>query len=361
MKIIKTNLIHLLIVFILFLNVLINLLVQQFLNTKKNNVVLYGHKLSGNLLTIYEKSNYFFLCLDYSYFKKLKRQNKRVFYALNPMHMFKFLNSKIIIVSHGLFFIDLIKLFSEAKIINVWHGLPNKLVDESFFNKFDENWIYSDFQKKLFKNLENLDQNKLIVTGYGRLEKLLVTKNEITPKKFLIANSWSNFNNLESSELFSINNPEFLKLLNYISINFKCSFIIKPHINQKFLKRNKILINSFKNVNLSISDDLESLINSSDALFTDWSSIMFDYIYTNKSVYLLNNKKSFSGEANPIFNEVNKKRIQTYEDFKQIFLNPTDNKNIINIQQIKLKVLNKELEGQSTKNYLARINYLLKD
>ena len=80
------------------------------------------------------------------------KNDNRINLALSPRVMLGLLNSKVIIVSHGMFFLNIFRKFSTAKIVNVWHGLPNQLIDEEIFNQFDENWIYSDFQKALFKN-----------------------------------------------------------------------------------------------------------------------------------------------------------------------------------------------------------------
>jgi len=359
MKINYKNIIHLLTVVLLFANFLICLVVYRFFKRKYNNdVCLYGHRLNGNLKAIYSKSKCSYLTINYNYYKSFNN-DPQILYGLYISHMIRFLNSKILIVSHGVFFINLIKKLTKIKIINVWHGLPNQLLDEKLFNKFDENWLFSDFQKELFINPQNLNQDKTFITGYGRLDNLQKMKNPVTPKKILIANTWSYGSKNERKEIFSINNIEFIEFLENTKFKNDYTFIIKPHINYKLTKGLLKYLNGCEKVVISSEDDTEFLINDSDILLTDWSSIFFDFIYTNKKAFLFQKNYYFKAQVNPVFHQESNNRIRSYSDLKSVLDSPLKNKFLLDYKNIQSQVFDNNLVGNSTKNYIERIDYLL--
>ena len=359
MKINYKNIIHLLTVVLLFANFSICLVVYRFFKRKyKNDVCIYGHRLNGNLKAIYSKSNCSYLTINYNYYKSFNN-NPQILYGLYFSHMIRFLNSKILIVSHGVFFISLIKKLTKIKIINVWHGLPNQLLDEEKFNKFDENWLFSEFQKELFINPQNLDQDKLFITGYGRLDNLIIMNNPAPPKKILIANTWSYDNKHECKEIFSINNIEFVEFLESTKFKNDYTFIIKPHINYKLKKDLLKYLSGCKNVILSEEDDAEVLINESDILLTDWSSIIFDFIYTNKQAFLFQKVQNFRAKVNPVFHQESNNRIGSYSDLKSVLDSPYKNNFLLDYKSIQSQVFDKNLIANGTKNYIERIDYLL--
>ena len=68
-------------------------------------IILYGHKLYGNLKSLYEEldekgTEFYFLTLDYKVYKKLKNNSLNVLYGLRIKDMKKVVFSKIIVSDH---------------------------------------------------------------------------------------------------------------------------------------------------------------------------------------------------------------------------------------------------------------------
>ena len=92
--------------------------------------------------------------------------------------------------------------------------------------------------------------------------------------------------------------------------------------------------------------------------FTDWSSILFDFIYTNKPAYIL--KKTFHFyEPNPIFKDIENFRISKYSDIKEVLNLPYDNAFKINYNDLRQKIFNNDLVNKGNQNYLNNINRLI--
>jgi len=184
-------------------------------------------------------------------------------------------------------------------------------------------------------------------------------KNPNPPKKVLIANTWSYSNKNERNEIFSINNIKFIEFLEFTKFKNDYIFIIKPHINFKLTKDLLKYINRCKKVVISYEDDTEILINESDILLTDWSSIIFDFIYTNKKAFLFQKVHNFNSQINPIFHQESKNRIGSYSDLKSVLDSPYKNNFLLDYKSIQSQVFDKDLIANGTKNYIKRIDYLL--
>jgi len=363
MKINKLNFFHILTLVVFFINFVfvwvLNKLTIKFKKIKSNTVVLYGHKLNGNLLALYKNSDFSFLTINFIYYLKI-RKNKRILCGLFPNHMYKVLNSRIIVSSHRIIFFKLFKKLTNIIQVNVWHGLPNQLMDENYFNSFDKNFLYSKYQLKLFLNPSNLNKEKIDITGYSRLS-LLKTNSKSKYYKILLANTWTHGNKQESKNIFSLNNLNFLYFIEKIGIENNYKFIIKPHLNYKLHRKNRNFIRNSKTLLYSNKDEpIEDVINSSDILLTDWSSVAFDFIYVNKPIYFLNNPFFAKNPPNPIFNEVNKYRLKNYEDFEQVIKNLNNNDFIINFQLIRNTIFDLELEKKELSNNIDTIYNLIK-
>lgn len=363
MKINKYNPFHLITVFVYLINLICAGLLAMCFKSKKE-VFLYGHRLNGNLLSVYNNYDSSYITINYLYYRRLKKNKKNIYYALNIFHFFKFLNSSVLICSESLIFIKLFKIFSKSTLINVWHGLQNQYLDEKIFNNFDENWLISNFQKKLFINPHKLDLQKCYVTSYGRLNLInkLETTSESKIKNILIANTWSYKIRNESLDNFSINNRLFVNKLESIGKELSLNFLIRPHINFNVSSDIKKSIESFNHVYLLDKDvSAEECINMSDMLLTDWSSIIFDFLYANKKFYLFEKQRPFKNPPNPIFNLFESKRIKNYKDFDDIFRNLENCNYEKDFKDLKKICFDEEILDSGIKNYIQRLNLLTAD
>ena len=110
MKFNKYQLSHYFVFLVSIIILLIAFLTKIFKKQLNNkNVILYGHKLYGNLKAIYKNksdinSEVFYLTLDKKYYNLLKQENINVLYGLRLKDVFKVVNCKIFICDHGLHF-----------------------------------------------------------------------------------------------------------------------------------------------------------------------------------------------------------------------------------------------------------------
>ena len=95
MKFNKYKISHYFIFIISGINYLIAIILRSLIRNKKNRILLYGHKLVGNLEVIFKDSRFskheiMFITLNFSDYLKLKKiYGKRILTPLNTVQLFK--------------------------------------------------------------------------------------------------------------------------------------------------------------------------------------------------------------------------------------------------------------------------------
>ena len=290
-------------------------------NKSEDTVILYGHKLYGNLKSLYSvldgELNCFYLTLDYKNYKKLSSQNFKVLYGLNIKHINRVVNCKIFVTDHGTHYFKKMIRQNKKIFIDVNHGLPMQKWNEKIVSqwyRFTEVWLMSNMHKKIYINdFGYKEKNNLIVTGYGRLDYLkkfiksennVKTKSELLKKYnfdenkqiILYAPTWIHNKSLVSDEFMSPKKTSFIKFLDEISNELNINLIFRPHINTTFNRKDKKILNSLKHITFMPQDkydSVEDFMILSDILITDYSSIAFDYLLLNRPVIFLNTLSSF--------------------------------------------------------------------
>jgi CDP-glycerol glycerophosphotransferase (TagB/SpsB family) len=319
MKFSKNNLIHYLLFIIALINFLFVFCIKLIFNKSlKQNVVLTGHKLIGNLEVLFKNQKkystaIYFITLNPIYFLKQKQiyqsyglQNK-ILCALLPWHIWKYLSSKIIIASHGVYFHFLIVKFFKITTIFCGHALDgvypvggnkaSRTIKD--LQLYKEVWMYSEFEKEMYLNKFEYQKKNLVVTGYSRLaylqenkaqQKTLKENINLNKKIILYAPTASRNNQKYLNSIFSpfkiknlTNFEKFLKTIDAV-------MIIKLHINDKlsskvknFLDNSKYLIQAEK---IKLDYDYDYLILS-DILVTDYSTVYTDYLVLDKPIIFL--------------------------------------------------------------------------
>ena len=287
----------------------------------ETRMILYGHKLYGNLKSLYEEldekgTEFYFLTLDYKVYKKLKNNSLNVLYGLRIKDMKKVVFSKIIVSDHGLHFMR--KLINEQDnyFFDTNHGLPlqkwNEKVMEQFY-KYEEVWLFSSFHKKVYLEDFGYKENNLVITGYGRLDylyKFNSTDNKLrqintlkqkyglgnTKKTILYAPTWIHSKQKIHNEYMRPDNIEFMKQLNQFGILNNITFIFRPHLNTKLNNKFIKTLSSLKNVHyfpFSQYEEVENFLIMSDMLITDWSSIALDFLLLDRPTLFLDVPSSF--------------------------------------------------------------------
>ncbi|MBW2940190.1 CDP-glycerol glycerophosphotransferase family protein [Zhongshania aquimaris] len=306
MKIHKVNPWHWLWLVLLTLNTLLAVVLRRFI-ASDNRVVLYAHKLNGNLGAIYRESLKYdelsltYLTMDYSYYRQLKSEGVSVVWAGSPQGLILLVKAKALISDHGLHSLVLLLDYSSLKFIDVWHGIPFKGFDKSDFkvqHRYDEIWVASNFMADLYENKFGFKREKLKAVGYARTDVLInpgaICRNElmreydfpVADKKIVLyAPTWKQDDTARSLYPFGMVEAEFLHALSQMAEEQNCLFLIRMHLNATSEHRER-----FDNVYTVPADkypDTERLLLLSDILIYDWSSIAFDFLLLDRpTIYL---------------------------------------------------------------------------
>lgn len=309
MKIDKRNFLHLFSLTAFGINVLIALLLRPLLKDKsKKTVVLYGHKLSGNLLGIYEywltkargEADMVYLTMDKTYHRELQRDGINTVLATNvPACIALLSRADAVVSSHGLHVIAWMVGHSDIKFYDVWHGIPFKGFDDDDFrlqHRFNETWVTSPLLADLYVQRFGFDQDKVKVTGYSRTDRLVkpIQEKRTVRKRFglqpsgkvvLFAPTWQQDAEQRSIYPFGIPENIFLDDLEAFAQRCNATIIIRAHLNSHEARgatRSRILYRSFAEY-----PDTEALLLACDVLVCDWSSIAFDWLLLQRPTVFL--------------------------------------------------------------------------
>ena len=306
MKVDKRNPRHWLWLGLMTLNALLALVLRRFIGSG-NQVLLYGHKLNGNLMAIYRESLSYkdlsltYLTMDYPYYRQLKETGVSVAWAGNPKSLLLLVRAKALISDHGLHSLVLLLDYSSLKFIDVWHGIPFKGFDKDDFKvqqRYDEILVASNFMADLYEEKFGFKREKLRAIGYARTDALVkppkVSRAElmqeydipVTEKKVILyAPTWKQGDSGRSLFPFGMAEAEFLRELSRVAESSGCLFIVRMHLNASSGRSEQ-----FENVYAAPADrypDTERLLLMSDILIYDWSSIAFDFLLMDRpAIYL---------------------------------------------------------------------------
>jgi CDP-glycerol glycerophosphotransferase (TagB/SpsB family) len=284
-------------------------------------VILYGHKLYGNLKSLYkelEETNleFYFLTLDYRVYKKLRKNSVKVLYGLKISDIAKVISSKIIVTDHGLHFMKKLLHKDTNYFFDTTHGLPFQKWNEDLIKQwydYQEVWLFSNYHKDIYIKDFGYKKDNLKVTGYGRLDyikKFNISTNKIDDiekikNKYKLANAkkivlyaptWIHLESKVSKEFMRPDNLDFLKYLNNICKSNNLTMLFRPHLNTKLSKKFTKELDNLSNLLYFPFDqyeEVEEFLVISDILITDWSSIALDYILFDRPTIFLNLPNSF--------------------------------------------------------------------
>jgi len=371
MKVNKKNLFHYLYYFGILIAFIFGYLISLFLY-KKKRVVCTAPKINPNISIIYQhlKANGFnvlYLSISHSEYKKLRDQDKNTLFVMNPLHWSKIFSSKLIISSHTIIFHSFINFFTKIKTICCGHGIrtaDNKNNVSHFkrtYYKFDEFWLFSNFERDIYKKL-GYSKNNTYVTGYPVTSKLSEFNNKNNfQKNILIAPTSYEFKSKSNSK-FDLDNIQFLKFLDDLANNFQYKITIKPHWKSKLKKSSISFIKNQKNLYFVNNDEINNyleLITSQDLLVTDWSSIYVDFLSLNKPIIFLENEmpKTVSKFTEVFDNEIIK-RVESYSEFKNQIVEYVFKTDFKNLEE---KIFDNLDKSNIINNIVLRIEKVLND
>lgn len=387
MKINKRNPLHWLYLFFSSMVSILALILRPIISGRKNVILLYGHKLNGNLLSIYSQKNaiekhgfkVYFITMDYHYYRNLATRNVDGLLLLSLHSAFFLAKTTAIISDHGLHSLSLFLKRTDICFFDVWHGIPFKGFDKDDFvvqQKYNEIWVSSEHLKNLYINKFGFKPQQIEVTGYGRTDRLVNSikcndnatitnlKNKFklpfdNRKIILFAPTWKQDDQNRNELPFSIKPDELLNNIKEICNTRNSIFIIRSHLNSQ--------INGIENKDpiyiRSHSDypDSEELLMITNLLICDWSSIAFDFLVLDKPTIFLDVpapfKKGFSlgpeyrfgkivKEADDLYQSISK-YIDDAKEYQREFLEKHN--------KIKERVYGNTLDGCSVARYIDRL------
>ncbi|MEX0748983.1 MAG: CDP-glycerol glycerophosphotransferase family protein [Candidatus Saccharimonadales bacterium] len=267
---------------------------------EKPLVVLYGHKLNGNLKAFYDyvssmtdpEFRVVYLTMDPVYYKQLKKQGVDVMLNHNPLHMFHVSQADVMMTDHGYHSIYIYYRWTSMKFVDVWHGIPYKGYTPSNFVAYQNYagiWTSSPTLRKAYVNDFKLNDNIVKVTGYARIDPLVndeynldsVREKYGIPTTFkkvvLLAPTWRQDDAGRSIIPFDLEISDFFNGLNDVASKSNTLIIFRAHLNSG----DNIDIAQYENIKIMpyarypVAEDFLAI---SDVLISDWSSIVFDYL-----------------------------------------------------------------------------------
>lgn len=321
MKIDKTKPTHWLFLVLFGLNVLAAMLLRPIFHgrgkrAKHPQVVLYGHKLSGNLLAIYrqlqraENSDIrtVFLTMDPVYHRQLQSAGERSCLAISPACIALLIRAQALISDHGLHAMQPLTRHSSITFFDVWHGIPFKGFDENDFriqHRYKETWVASPRIRDLYINQFGFDAKQVVVTGYARTDPLV--KPAETPdairqrlglertaghKLILFAPTWKQDAKNRSLFPFGIQAQDFMNHLSSVCRQNGALLLFRAHLNASdpvSLPNDSVIPLPFAGY-----PDTEAVLQISDVLICDWSSIAFDFLLLDRPTLFLDVEPPFS-------------------------------------------------------------------
>jgi CDP-glycerol glycerophosphotransferase (TagB/SpsB family) len=279
---------------------------------QKPVVVLYGHQLSGNLKALYhewqhshrDKFDCYFLSLDPFYSQHLRQQNVAVLQCNKLGDMILTGRCDVMITDHGLHAMGAFIRLTSILFIDVWHGIPFKgFIPDDFRlqHRYDEVWVSSPLLKDIYQAKFGFPSDIVYSLGYARTDKLFLreaphksfTKQSSIPEGHrivLYAPTWQQDDSGRELFPFGESQDAFIKRLSKVCSKNTATLVIRSHLNSS------IGSSSLENVRYcSMRDfpDSEELLQSTDVLICDWSSIAFDYLALDRPTIFLDVEPPF--------------------------------------------------------------------
>lgn len=296
MKIDRRNPWHWVLLSLFGANVLLALLLRPFVRKDGRKVLLYGHKLNGNLLALYLESDagdtgleLEFLTMDPLYWREIRRQGIRTALAISPRAAWLLARVDALVTDHGLHAMAPLPKLTNIRFYDVWHGIPFKGFDSADFrtqHQYCETWVTSPHLKRLYVDTFGFRNDQVVVTGYARTDRLVnatesseqVRQQLSLPadrKLVLFAPTWTQDSQGRSVFPFGLDEAQFMGQLSTFAEHHDCSILLRSHLNTPLSSTTE-----YPHVYVLSSrthPDTEQILLASDVLVCDWSSIAFDF------------------------------------------------------------------------------------
>jgi len=276
---------------------------------QRHRVVFYGHKLTGNLLAILREiqANHIqvfeplFLTMDPAYHTYLRRKGEPSRLAIGPECVKLLATADAIISDHGLHAMKALISSPNLFFFDVWHGIPFKGFDADDFrlqHKYTETWVASPLLRDLYIQRFGFYPDKVAVTGYARTDALAQPRKarESILRRLgleqlahahlvLFAPTWQQDDPSRTSFPFNTDPSKFLERLSAICGENRARLLFRAHLNvNSYLEPSECGVVS---IPFAEEPDTEALLQVTDVLICDWSSIAFDFLVLERPTIFL--------------------------------------------------------------------------
>lgn len=305
MKINRRDPLHWLYLVLFMANVLVALALRPLRRrNRRKRVVLYGHKLNGNLLGLYrqfERTPDFevvFLTMDPAYGRDLQAQGANWRLAISPRCAALLATTDAIISGHGLHAMSLMVGRCDVKFVDVWHGIPFKGFDADDFrvqHRYDEIWVSSPLLREVYIKRFGFDPARVHATGYARTDRLVRPQEDVASLRrglglrdgpvVLFAPTWQQDDRGRSLYPFGLDEQTFLGALEQACGRHGATLVLRTHLNSPvagLAPRESVVY-----LPHTAFPDTEALLLACDVLICDWSSIAFDYLLLDRPTIFL--------------------------------------------------------------------------
>lgn len=246
--------------------------------------------------------------------KELRNSNKPAVYCYSPMGIYTQLTAGACFFTQFSSLDFLGSAVYNSKVhIQLWHGMPLKkiLLDDDLYIKQQNSWINKvlttvfpwtqnrwDIVISSSKEAESIFQSafghntKVINTGFPRnknLQEIEIIPATLDIKKIIYMPTFRGrppaMESNQFIEEYLINNGFNFQLINELCVRNNQHFYLKLHPANQLSSVLEGEIDSLSNIHFLNNDfDFYEDANSFDLLITDYSSVFFDFILTNKPV-----------------------------------------------------------------------------
>ncbi|MGG3366537.1 glycosyltransferase [Bacillus anthracis] len=257
-----------------------------------------------------DKKIYYVIKKEAKEYKKVKKLGNVIhFYSLR--HLYYSMNAKYIISTDNVNIMlpSNIKPLRKAKRIFIQHGIINfKRVENVYHNRndiADKFLVSSNIEKGIISNHYGFNPKDIIPTGLLRTQYL---QNKVTEKNILLTFTWRT--QIKTKEDFLQSN--YFKRIHSLINNKKLNQVLQDNkvklnvlLHPRMAEYVDLLSTDNPNVNfINFNEvDIKSIIESSSMIVTDYSSILFDFIYLQKPVVMYG-FDYFNGNQTLTYNQI---------------------------------------------------------
>lgn len=326
----------------------------DFILPKHNNIIIINDSSLGDNTEIFfeyilrdDFYRIFWLWTnkDMSINLKKKYPNNSIIKLNSIRGLFYFSIAKIAIIGHGYWdFLNYFNIRSAKYILNLWHGIPVKIKNNNLKNsKINYKKMVmvtnNDNEIKYFKKWNMIKENNIKKWGSPRFEyiyKILSNVQNYQNLKIKIKNKLNidldskillyapTYREKSTTKIFPFPDINF-NIISEICEKFNILLIIKkhPNDNNKFSQDIKNKIENSQYIQYFVENkniDRLELIIVSDALITDYSSIVYDFLLMNKPIafipYDIDQYQINTSLTNEYYQMLSMNSKVTFDDFK---------------------------------------------